>query len=292
MKRPTHRYARTLIATALFAIANAASAYTIDGQIADWGVTHTGHNSDWTPNSGVQYAVSDQNNEALSGGYVVNFTQIGDLGYGDQPYDAEAVYLDYDSTYLYFAVVTGRPENVSQWPSGDVAFDFGSDGSYEFGLETRGNNGFAKGDLVQVSNWTNGYYYPNPNNVAEITSGTVVSNNSFVYGSLINDIGAYTGSSDDDHYVLEGRIALSDFSLYAGQNFTIHWTMGCGNDEIHLASTLPNAPPPPPSGEVPIPGTGLLFGSALIGWTVHRRRQQGLGATTQAVQTGETGSAS
>lgn len=267
MNMMTHFRTNALIAACMMVIGNSAMAYTIDGQISDWGVTNTGNVSDWTPNSGIEYAVSDQNNNALSGGYVYNYTAPGSLGYGDQPYDAEAVYLDYDSTYLYYAVVTGRPEVTSQYPSGDIAFDFGSDGSFEYGVESRGNNGFSKGDLVQVSSWALGSAYP-AGGVSEMQGGTVVSNEDFVYGSRINDIGAYTANADDDHYVLEGRIALSNFSLYSGQDFTIHWTMGCGNDEIHLASTLPNG-----GGEVPVPGTGLLLGSALIGWTLQARRK-------------------
>ncbi|MCB1735887.1 MAG: PEP-CTERM sorting domain-containing protein [Gammaproteobacteria bacterium] len=276
---------RIALATALIGGTQCAMAYTIDGNISDWGVYATGHASDWTPNSGVEYAISDQNTNSLyngnsTDGYVVNYSFPHALGYGDQPYDAEAIYLDYDSTYLYYAVVTGRPEGVSQYPSGDIAFDFGSDGSWEYGIETRGNNGYNKGDLVQVSNWALGAIYPEAG-VTEIQGGSVVSSNDFVYGSKITDIGQYTYYSDDDHYVMEGRIALSDFSLYAGQNFTVHWTMGCGNDEIHLASTLPTGGGGCSGGncggggsEVPVPGTGLLFGSALIGWTLHRRRQQ------------------
>ena len=278
---------RIAIAAALLGSTPYAMAYTIDGNISDWGVTSTGNASDWTPNSGVEYAVSDQVNSSLSGGYVVNYTAPSNLGYGGQAYDAEAVYLDYDSTYLYYAVVTGRPENVSQYPAGDIAFDFGSDGSYEFGVETRGNNGYSKGDLVQVSNWALGNPYPAAG-VTEIQSGSVVANTDFVYGSKIEDIGQYIypyySSTDDNHYVLEGRIALADFSLYAGQNFTIHWTMGCGNDEIHLASTLPGTPPGP-GGEVPVPGTGLLLGGSLIGWTLHRRRQLKITSTDAADRT-------
>ncbi|MCP5141282.1 MAG: hypothetical protein H6980_02875 [Gammaproteobacteria bacterium] len=280
---------RTLIAAALFAVANVASAYTIDGDIHDWGLNHTGQDSDWTPNSGVEYAVSDQANDALSGGYVHNFTQLGNLGYGDQPFDAEAIYLDYDSTYMYFMVVTGRSEWQSQYPAGDIAFDFGSDGSWEFGVETRGNNGFDKGDLVAVSNWAIGNPYAQAG-VTEILSGTVISDtgdgNELVYGNNIRDIGRYTNYDDDDHYVIEGKVALADFALYAGQSFTVHWTMGCGNDEIHLASTLPGTPGG--GGEVPIPGTGLLFGGVLAGWTLQRRRM--LARKTSDTDSVESGS--
>ncbi|MCP5141283.1 MAG: PEP-CTERM sorting domain-containing protein [Gammaproteobacteria bacterium] len=274
----------SVMVAGLVGFASGAAAYTIDGQISDWGVYGTGNDSDWTPNGNQQYAVSDQVNDSLSGGYVYNFTALGGLGSGGQEYDAEAIYLDYDSTYLYYAVVTGRPSTATQYPAGDIAFDFGSDGSWEFGVETRGNNGFDKGDLVAVSSWALGNPIPAAG-VTEILSGTVVGGSSadFAYGSKIEDIGRYTyptyGSGDDNHYVLEGRIALADFSLYAGQDFTIHWTMGCGNDEIHLSSTLPTGGGGCQGGncggnEVPVPGTGLLFGGALIGWTLQRRRQR------------------
>ncbi|MCP5142634.1 MAG: hypothetical protein H6926_03335 [Chromatiales bacterium] len=274
MRISTHLRAQILASAVLLASTSGAMAYTIDGDIHDWGLNHTGQDSDWTPNSGVSYAVSDQNNNELSGGYVYNFTQLGALGYGDQPYDAEAIYLDFDSTYMYFMVITGRPENVSQYPAGDIAIDFGSNGSWEYGIETRGNNGYAKGDLVAVSNWALGNPYAAAG-VTEIQGGTVVSDtgdgNALVYGNKITDIGRYTSDSDDDHYAIEGRVALADFALYAGQSFTIHWTMGCGNDEIHLSGTMPT--PPGGGGEVPVPGTGLLLGGTLVGWVIQRRRQ-------------------
>lgn len=259
---------KNLFVASSLILGSAAQAYTVDGDLSDWGITATGSASDWTPNSGVYWAVSDEGTWNLAPG----------LAGGSQPYDAEAIYLDFDSTYLYYAVVTGRPENPvdNQYFSGDIAFDFGNNGTSELGIETRGNNGYNQGDLVQVSTWDLPLVSSNlAAGVTEILSGPVqAAATDFVYSSTpVQNIGQFTSGGYEDHYVMEGRIALSEFSLYAGQNFTVHWTMGCGNDEIHLD---PGITFPGGGTSVPLPATSLLFGSALIGMMGLRRRQQKL----------------
>ncbi len=250
-----------IIATSIALSAAGAQAYTIDGDISDWGVTATGQASDWTPNVGVYSAVSDEGTWGLAPG----------AGGGGQAFDAEAIYLDYDSTYLYYAVVTGRQQSETSLPSGDIAFDFNNNGTSELGIETRGNNGYSTGDLVQVSSWSLGNPYPQ-SGVAEILSGSTQTNTDFAYSTTpTQNIGQFTTNGYEDHYIMEGRIALSEFSLYAGQNFTVHWTMGCGNDEIHLSPgfTIPNS-----GNSVPLPATSWMFGAALIGLVGLRRKQK------------------
>ena len=123
-------------------------AYTLDGNLADWGLTRTGSVADWTPNSQIKaWAVEDQ-----TGGLNTKLTP----GYGGQAYDVDAQCIDYAAQYLYLALVTGHnsltPNGGNSFAPGDFAFDFGRDGSYEFGLETTGSNGNSQGGCTRLLN--------------------------------------------------------------------------------------------------------------------------------------------
>lgn len=263
-----------IAASALAAVSLQASAYTVDGDMSDWGLGFTGNASDWTPNSGVEFTTEDQTGG--SGAYL-------NPGYGGQVYDAEAIYVDWDSSYFYYAVVTGLPENGMQYPAGDIAFDFGANGSYELGIETLttssvDNNGHTskngvdysagtQGGLYDVSSWSHAVHYTSADPV-QIAAGTLLDTGDLVYSSTaVTNLGQY---SSDGHYVIEGRIAMSNFSAYLGQDFNVHWTMNCGNDEIILTgSTLT------PESSIPAPGTVGLIGLAMLGMAgvVRRRRK-------------------
>ena len=64
--------------------------------------------------------------------------------WGGQAYDAEALYVDYDSSKLYLAMITGHNPAMANGPSsyapGDFLIDFGRDGVFEYGIKTTGAN--------------------------------------------------------------------------------------------------------------------------------------------------------
>jgi hypothetical protein len=242
-----------LVLTAGLAMSANTLAYTIDGSLSDWGVSQNGNAQDWTPSSGVLFAEEDQHSDYLG------------PGTGGQGFDAEAIYLDWDSTHLYFAVVTGRSEDQSVYPSGDLAFDFGNNGQFEIGIETRGNNGFNKGDLVAVSDWQIAHPHPEAG-PTEINAGALLSSNDLIYSANpVTGIGEWKW---DSHFVIEGSVALADFALFAGEDFTVQWTMGCGNDLIALSvdGGLPGT-------SVPEPAPVLLMAGSLMLLAVMRRRR-------------------
>lgn len=243
-------------------------AIAIDGNLADWGLAQTGHVSDWVPDANVvpnttQYTVEDQ-----TGGSGTRLFP----GWGGQKYDAEALYVSLDSSYLYLALVTGLAPNTPNNPAGnsygpgDFAIDFGQNGSYEFGVQTTGPDA---GKVYSVSAWDYGLWDVNGNhNLANpdllhptsIKTGTLTGIGSLVYTTLpFTNMGAYTS---DKHYVIEAAIPLSSFAGYSGK-FDVHWTMNCANDSIKADPLL----------TVPEPVSLALMPLGLISLLALRRRK-------------------
>ena len=236
--------------------AGLAHAYTFnpgfiaDGKLNEWGVTPGAFGaSQWVPNAGIFYTEEDQSPN-VSGGYL-------NPGYGGQAFDAEAMYAAYDSTNLYFAIVTGKtPGDTNGYRPGDIAFDFGKNGSYEYGIETTGSN---SGKLYSVSSWhLSGWDHTTPTEMDQ--HGNSLGIGPLVYNQVedANHHDIYLG----DHYVIEGYIPISYFGSAWNQGFTMSWTETCGNDVIKLNVT-----------PTPEPATMMLFGMGLAGLGVLRKRQ-------------------
>lgn len=236
-----------LILTASLPVQSAS--ITIDGKVADWGLGRNGNADDWTPNStlspNLQYIVEDQ-----TGGANVRLFP----GWGGQAYDAEALYAFTTSSHLFVALVTGLSPNTPDNPAansygpGDFAIDFGGDGTFEFGIETTGNN---PGSVFRVSDWAYGLWdesgnhnpaNPDRKHPTSILAGILVGSGELVYSNTpFKKMGAH---KNDSHYVIEAAIPLSVFAGFSGK-FDIHWTMNCANDALLLDPILPNNVPEP-----------------------------------------------
>ncbi len=207
-----------MIGAMLLVPSMAAASITVDGNMSDWGV-HPGPYGDpsqWTPNAGVSFFQQDHDP-------AVSF--LGP-GWGGQAFDAEAAYFTRQGDTAYFAVVTGFPlTGQPGYSAGDLAIDFGSNGSYEFGVQT----GLASShDLYGNATWSDPTLFPGSGPVS-ITGGTNLGGVQFGYDS--------TSYLVDGHYVFEVGIPIALFgSFWDGYipDFTAHWTMSCGNNAINL----------------------------------------------------------
>lgn len=255
-----------LSALALTALmSSSAFAFTLDGNVGDWGVTQVGSSSAWTPSSGLVagYAVEDQHSDYLS------------PGYGGQAYDAEALYIAYDSSKLYLALATGQNPLMgtaggpSGYAAGDFAIDFGNNGSWDFGVESTGSNGMTQGHVYANVNWMLGQAYPSSAHPASILGGSDVGTGSVVYTTAPQT--GYGDWTTDQHYFYEVSVPLTAFgsSWANGTNFTVHWTMNCANDAIQASATINGA-----GSHLPEPGTLTLLPLGMIGIAALRRNRK------------------
>lgn len=232
----------------LFIIPFADASITVDGLMNDWGVLPGAYgSSDWTPSHGIYSAVEDQSPS-------VDFLNPG---YGGQKFDVEAIYFTRDTTYAYFSIVTGFPLEgrfyQGDWYTpGDVAFDFGSDGSYEFGLETTGTN---QGKIYLNPVWLDPHFVVcGP---FAMSQGDLVGESIFAY-----DKTTYVSNT---HFVFEFGIPVNYFGAFwsSGEyipDLTIHWTMSCGNDCLNLQlNAVPHVIPEPATPILFLVGLAYLF---------------------------------
>lgn len=269
---------RALALTALLS-ASGAQAFVIDANLSDWGVQRNGTASGWVPSSkALAYKIEDQNTSYLN------------PGYGGQAYDAEAMYVAWDSLNLYVAIATGhspltldKPSSNSYGP-GDIAIDFGINGSFDYGIELLGSTTTLRGHVYSNVNWALGVWksngswtgYQDPNTAANraladpahptsILSGTDRGTGTVAYTTVgQNNYGAWPG---DLHYFYEVSVPLSSFGAdwTNGNNFRVHWTQNCANDSIWVDATA--------TKQVPEPGTLALLPLGMVGLMALRRNK-------------------
>ena len=269
---------RLLLASALGSLALSGSAWAIaiDGNLDDWGVSH----STWMPSAGIERSIEDQTG---SGSYYLN------PGWGGQAYDAEALYATIMGGKLYIALATGHNPRTLQNPAGnsygagDFAIDFGKDGTYEIGININhalthsGNsytfeNTFVEGGVYKNASWNLGLWnssgaydpaHPDPRNPTSLNGGTWIGDASLAY-TTTGAVG-FGASPTDLHYFYEMSVDVSLLTNagWDGNAFNIHWTENCANDIIIVD----------PPRSVPEPTTLALLGIGFLGMASIRRRR-------------------
>ena len=245
----------SLLTTALFvALSSTAQAgVVVDGDLKDWLNKPTGNLSDWTPSDSSVYSIPEDQSGLENNGYL-------SPGWGGQAYDAEAIYVKNDANFFYVAVVTGLSPDTIDYPAGDLAFDFGNDGSYEYGVVVKSdsqntdihsaqNGGIgSQGEVYKVNKWNVGLWADNGNYVGigqgtqahptTINAGAQLGIAELVYqqalfdgSTLVSQLGSFAGT----HYVIEAKIPTFLFAASdLAKAFTVHWAMGCANDAIDV----------------------------------------------------------
>ncbi|MCK4491071.1 MAG: hypothetical protein KAU03_00500 [Candidatus Altiarchaeales archaeon] len=182
-----------------FLLSAYASAYTIDGNLNDWGVTPF---TDWIPNTEtVDWVVEDNIDPTRTGdpaypdwtGYYATGIHIQGTGSssqsqyiepllyrsdwwtksrgtdhylspaGGEHYDIEAMYFDDDSHNAYFAIVTSMgPEGYDGCYPGDLALDLDRDpsGSYEYGIVLIAHDNLVQGQICYEPTWSSPTDFP------------------------------------------------------------------------------------------------------------------------------------
>jgi len=260
------------------AFSHGSSAATINN-FSDWGIS----SSDLSSSLSDVHAITEDQHT-----YYLN------PGYGGQEYDVEAIYTTWDNDYLYVGIMTGREQNpTTGWAPGDIAFDLGSDNSFEFGLVTSSATGSHSstagtgnpGEFYAVSEWNYGIWDENGNHVGAnsplvdknhptnvktgIQTGSAAS---FSYSALEENGTwlSYGNWSTDKHYFISAKIDL-DLFLGTGDaledGFSIHWTANCNNDWLLLdVAAQPT--------EVSEPVSLALMSLGLLGLGLLRRTQK------------------
>jgi len=252
------------------------SAYTIDGDLSDWGLDLTddwSQNSTWLPFTGISFVVEDNRDprygelpygvhiRGTGSSYVAyeepkimhNNGYLVTQPYAGEHYDLEALFLDEDESCIYVVVITSEaPDGKGDMRPGDLALNLDEDIStgeygYEYGVKL-GDNYLNQFDVYSMPDWEDSTYFPLVKPTYFKTASSNVGSASGSYVDLgINDNGL-------PNYVIELSIpkSLVGDPDDVGMN-NVHLADSCGNDYIPAPEFLFAAIP------VGIIGMVLLF---------------------------------
>lgn len=280
---------------------------TVDGNLADWGVTVV----DSDPSGGDDTASNMNEYTDPLGigliGFMAEDTNDLDNNYqvgpdwGGQNYDAEFLAVASDGTNLFMAIVSGqRPDNgATLYAPGDIRIEtnagvFGIEvGGGAYGPGDSGNhieesdagttyalsgNGYTDsvnfsilqlaGSVWQDATWQLDPIGPGFEAVQQITGGTYAGLADYYFSR--NEYATSTAAWGGQHSIIELSVPLSVFGTQNILN-DIYWRPSCGNDELHVeigGFTITQVVPLPAGF---LPGMIVLAAFGMAG-VIRRRR--------------------
>lgn len=257
---------------ALLAFVGPAAAYTVDGDLTDWGLAalNSGDwsvNETWLPNAGIQFIVEDNYDptHGLSSSYptgvhikgtgssysaYIEDKQILERSgeevsepFGGEYYDLEAMYFDQDDEYIYLAIVTSLDPEVTGGDkrAGDLALNLNKsigDLGYEYGVSISPRYVTTRGDIVFMPEWEKiGYLLPVKPDVILPGTGSIVGRADVVY----TDDWLNTWDNDYPNYVIEMAIPKSVLGV-EGETVSfgsIMYADNCINEHIQYVPEFP-----------------------------------------------------
>jgi hypothetical protein len=209
-----------------------------------------------------------------------------------QQWDLEGFYLDGTKLTAVggFDFINGAP-NYAQYSSGDLFLDINGDATFGTNATDPSNilNGYdivldldfsdmsnLNYDIIDLRSGTiglldvEGYNSPESSPWKYDSGGTFLDSGVIEYTSTAafdnSTLGllGYNGNEDHNAFTVDIGFLVNLGLLSVGEEFTAHFTMGCGNDNLMGRGTAP----------VPEPATMLLFGTGLVGLAGAYRRKK------------------
>ena len=210
-----------------------AMAYTIDGDLDDWGVNPA--NDSWTANSPALSVYDNWPDGPTSTGEYHNP--------GIEQCDIEAMYAADGGAYVYFAIITSMPPEGHNYNGhhlipGDLALNLDNDNGtgwygYEYGIKLTNDSRTVSGEIGDVF-YMPGWKKLNPEvaqdvvNFSNMVNGTKTGHAEVVYKSY-SDWSYDNGASN---YVIEMKVPKDALGISGNGTADLLATVSCTNDAL------------------------------------------------------------